>query len=147
MASASWLVLALAAAMLWGLQYALYGQVSKVLSPAIIMATTVSSTLPVWLYLAWKRWGEEAHIVAQSHIWPLLAGIAVVGFLANLAIILSIQQRNATLAALVEMSYPLFTALFAYVLFKQVELGWQHAVGGALVAAGILLIGTAKAHG
>lgn len=147
MASASWLILAVAAAVLWGLQYALYGQVSKILSPAIIMAVSGAATLPVWLYLAWRKWEDEAPLLQQGNVWPLLVAIAAVGFFANLAIILSIQQRNATVAALIEMSYPLFTALFAYVLFRQVDIGWQHAVGGAMVMAGILVIGMAKAHG
>ncbi|MGA2053413.1 MAG: EamA family transporter, partial [Opitutales bacterium] len=54
--------------------------------------------------------------------------------------LLAIQHKNATLASLIEISYPFFVALFAWLLFRDVQLSWATALGGLLILAGIAII-------
>ena len=59
---------------------------------------------------------------------------------ADLMIALSISTKNATLAGLVEISYPLFIALFAYFLFKETQINAAIIIGGLLIFSGIFVI-------
>jgi len=61
--------------------------------------------------------------------------------LGNLLIFCSIQAgKNATLAALVELCYPIFTVFFTWFLFQQNHLTPSVIVGGTLIFAGIIII-------
>jgi len=71
--------------------------------------------------------------------WLLLGGIAT-AILADVFIALSITNKNATLAGLVEISYPIFIALFAYLLFKQTQLNTATIIGGILIFTGVFII-------
>ena len=52
----------------------------------------------------------------------------------------AISDKNATLASLIEISYPVFVALFAWLLFRQVHLNASVLVGALLVFAGVAVI-------
>ena len=55
-------------------------------------------------------------------------------------IYLSIHNKNATLASLIEISYPLFVVFFGYVLFKQVHVNLSVVLGGLMILIGASLI-------
>ena len=68
--------------------------------------------------------------------------LAVVTFnVGNLLIFLSIQAKNATLAGLIELCYPIFTVLFSLLLFKVNHLTPSVIIGGLLIFMGVLVIG------
>ncbi len=69
----------------------------------------------------------------------VLAETAVL-ILAELFIGFSIVSKNASLAGLIEISYPIFTALFAYVLFKESQLDTATMIGGVLIFSGVVTI-------
>ena len=69
----------------------------------------------------------------------MVCGIAAL-CIAEFGIGYSIQGKNATLAGLIEISYPLFIALFAYFLFGEMQIGVASALGGVLIFAGVALI-------
>ena len=52
----------------------------------------------------------------------------------------SIGGKNATLASLIEISYPAFVALFAFLLYREVHFNASVLLGAALVFAGVALI-------
>jgi drug/metabolite transporter (DMT)-like permease len=76
---------------------------------------------------------------SKKLLWLLIGGI-VTATLADLFIGLSIQTKNATLSGLIEISYPLFIALFAYIIYKETELNIGTIIGGSLVFIGVFLI-------
>jgi drug/metabolite transporter (DMT)-like permease len=53
---------------------------------------------------------------------------------------LSIASKNATLASLIEISYPVFVAVFAYLLFREIHVNPSVIIGGLLVFAGVAMI-------
>ena len=76
---------------------------------------------------------------------PLVFTTMAVVVLACLAIFSSIQALGAARAAVLEISYPLFVALFAWLLYRQ-PIQWPVIVGGIFIFIGSAIIVTAS-HG
>lgn len=65
--------------------------------------------------------------------------LALTSLLANVLRFRSISGKNATLAGQIEISYPVFVALFAFVLFREIHVNTSVIVGGLMVSAGVAL--------
>ena len=50
------------------------------------------------------------------------------------------SAKNPTLASLIEISYPLFVVLFAWIFFREMQLNTITICGGLLVIAGVAVI-------
>jgi drug/metabolite transporter (DMT)-like permease len=69
--------------------------------------------------------------------------VSVIGMtsLAGAAFVyLAIGNKNATLASLIEITYPVFVALFSYLMFRHVQVNASVILGGLMVMAGAGLI-------
>lgn len=53
---------------------------------------------------------------------------------------LAVEAKNASLASMIEISYPLFVVVFTWIFFKEIQLGGMTFLGGILVIAGVFLI-------
>jgi drug/metabolite transporter (DMT)-like permease len=136
-----WYVSALFAAAIWGLHYPLLEHALKKISLVSVLFLTA---LPFALL------GAVYHrrIAADFAVWRDLDGasqimigaIALTGFAATVLLYMAIGSRNATLASLIEISYPAFVALFAYVLFRETALNMGVLIGAALIFAGVAVI-------
>jgi drug/metabolite transporter (DMT)-like permease len=136
-----WYVTALLAAAIWGLHYPLLEHALKKISLVSVLFLTA---LPFALL------GVVFHrqIAADVAVWRALdtagqiaiAAIALTGFVATVLLYMSIGSRNATLASLIEVSYPVFVALFAYVLFRETALNASVLIGAALIFTGVAII-------
>ncbi len=62
--------------------------------------------------------------------------------LAELFIAFSITNKNATLSGLIEISYPIFIAIFSYLLFRENQINTATIAGGILIFLGIFIIFT-----
>jgi len=82
----------------------------------------------------WWRLGES-----WSVIW-LVVLYLVFGTGAYLFNALAINQKNATLASLLEISYPLFIILFTAIFFRQIHLDLIGMTGAALIFIGCVLV-------
>lgn len=138
-----WGFSALGASMMWGLVYTLNKKSLEHFQPLEMLAVLTSiQAIGLWVAFAMRGAGGGTLWVrvtdTQNAKWLLSA--AVVAACANILILFSIKLSNATLAALVEISYPVFTILFSYILFRTVNLTWDVAIGGALIMAGVLWI-------
>jgi len=136
-----WYLAALGAAVVWGLHYPLVGFALKRIS---MVSVLVLMTLPVLLILpfvyrtvlhdagVWRglEWGERL----------LILSLALTSLLGAVLLFHSIAGKNATLAALLEITYPLFVALFAWLLFREVHINTSVVLGALLVFAGTALI-------
>ena len=136
-----WYLAALGAAVVWGLHYPLVGFALKRIS---MVSVLVLMTLPVLLILpfvyrtvlqdvgVWRglEWGERL----------LILSLALTSLIGAVLLFYSIAGKNATLAALIEITYPLFVALFAWLLFREVHINTSVVLGALLVFAGTALI-------
>lgn len=136
-----WYMTALGAAMIWGLHYPLVDSALKRLSPiGVLMLTAIPILLVSALFyrhlaadyqaIKGMDWGSRLLVIALS----------VTSIVGSLLLYMSIGSRNATLASVIEISYPLFVVLFSYLLFRQAHLNASVLAGGALVFAGVTLI-------
>ncbi len=141
---APWFVYATCASILWGLSYALSGWLMKQgATPPFLLVFNTLITAPIYIFIAWKTssFVKGGQLIAANPtiLWViLLSCLAMIA--GNFLIMTAISEKNATLASLVEISYPLFTFLFAWLLFRDVQLTATTAAGGLLILCGAALI-------
>lgn len=138
-----WIAFSLFASVLWGLTYVIdeqvYRRISILASISIASFFAFVSTLAA-AYFGGKL-GPDLKVIASSRQALFLVVVGTITFVAaELFIGLSISQKNATLASLIEISYPLFIALFADLFFKEGEMNLITLIGGILIIAGVLVI-------
>lgn len=138
-----WILFALGASLFWGITYAINEQVYKYISvlSSLAITLTVSGILVGLAAASLGILGRDFATLASSPkaFWLVLAGIGVLT-IAELLIGFSIIGKNATIAGLIEISYPIFILLFSYLLFKENNLTVSTAIGGALMFAGVAVI-------
>lgn len=144
MAAHLWFVYSLGAALCWGIGYVLAEKLLKSgLTPAFMMFFSSLVGLPLYFLLAASLGHIKPGIDVLIHNKSLIAifsiGITTV-IIGNFLILHGISAKNATLASLIEISYPLFTFLFAWLIFNQIQLTYMTAAGAALIFAGITVI-------
>jgi drug/metabolite transporter (DMT)-like permease len=138
-----WIVYALLASMVWGLDYALAGKIfQERIAPITLLALQMLIGGSVFFVIASVTTlkGDIATLSSnRGTLWLTVA--ALFGFaIGNLLIALSVQAKNATLAGLIEISYPIFIALFSLLLFKESHVTPSVVLGGALIFAGVSII-------
>jgi drug/metabolite transporter (DMT)-like permease len=134
-----WFFLALGAAVSYGLQYVLLGRHFKEVNVFTYGLVTNAVAL-VTVGALWLATKAPAPNWTPTQWWSIAAQI-LCGLAGGLLSYLAIQQKNASLAAFVEICYPLFVVLFAYLFFHEVQLSPRQAVGAALIFAGLLFVG------
>jgi drug/metabolite transporter (DMT)-like permease len=135
-----WYVTALGAALVWGIHYPLVDHALKRLSLTGVLLLTA---LPI-LVLPLVTRGLGTDLVAlRAMSWservPILA-LALTSLAGSVLLYLSISGKNATLASLIEITYPVFVVLFAFLLFRQMDLNASVLIGAGLVFAGVAVI-------
>lgn len=144
MSSNTWFYSALAAALLWGICYVLSERVmNQGITPAFLLLISGILVLPFYYFFAHGsatiQQGLEIMLTNKSILFMVVAA-SLSTVLANYLVLYSVSEKNATLATLVEIAYPVFTFMFAWLLFKDVQLTWNTAMGGILIFSGIALI-------
>ena len=138
-----WIVYAIAAAVLWGLSYTMTEQVMKKLSAMSVMffCSLGGVIFALIVGLMMGSFKKDWHIIKTAGAELKLLGICVaVVMVANVFILLSIKAKNATMAGMIEITYPLFTALFAWVLFKEAQMTTGTLIGFVLIVVGVACI-------
>ena len=138
-----WLFYAIVAAMLWGLNYSLNERVfEKEVSPATLLVFQAMAGMLIAGLVGGRSIPGDLRAVATDRATLGFAVAALFSYgLGNLMISLSIQAKNATVAGLVELSYPIFTVLFSYLLFKKWHLSPMGMGGGVLIMIGVAMVG------
>ena len=138
-----WFVLSLIAALFWGLNYVSAERLLGKISAFTLVTLELLGTLVAMLILGIARGSflTDARTISNDHtLWAFLV-LSVGSFaLGNLAIVLSVAAKNATLAGLVEISYPLFIVLFSWLLLGTTHLTRPVLLGAALILAGVTVI-------
>lgn len=142
-----WIVFSLAASLFWGLVYVLDEQLYKHVSvlSALAICSFFACISMTALALIQGEFITDLRTITSSRSLLLLTGALVASFvIAEVFIGLSISSKNATLAALLEISYPLFTALFAIALYRGEVPNLATMAGGALIFVGALIVSLAN---
>ena len=137
----TWWLWAVAAAVIWGFHYNIVAKSLTAASPITVYFLPniiLMITLPWW----YKTLVKDYHSImaATTEVRVSVAVVMFTSIIASVAVYKAIHGSNATLASLIEISYPVFVALFAIVMFKENHLDWSTIVGGLLVLSGTGLI-------
>lgn len=136
-----WYIAALGAALTWGLHYPLVGFAMQRISLFSVLLITIIPVLLLAPLFAGQLNTDLQNFRAlpTSEQWMIsvtgLTSIAGTAF-----VFLAISGKNATLASLIEISYPVFVAFFSYVIFKQMHVNASVILGGLMVVSGAGLI-------
>lgn len=137
-----WIVYALLAAILWGLNYSLSERILNSISPVSLLAMEMVIGgiffAIISYFTTWKQ--DWQRLMTESNLfWITLAEILVV-VLASFCIVISIRAKNATAAGIIELIYPLFIIFFSWVLFRENHVTASVIAGGIFIFIGVLLI-------
>ena len=136
-----WYVPAIAAAVVWGLHYPLIEHALRRVSlPTVVLLSALPMALvalafPARLAADWRALA----VLPVGERW-LIGLVALPGLAGTVLLYLAVRGRNATLASLIEISYPAFVAVFAWLLFREWQLNTGVLLGAVLVATGSVLI-------
>jgi drug/metabolite transporter (DMT)-like permease len=136
-----WYVSAAGAALIWGLHYPLIGYALKKVSLVSVLLLTALPVILIALLFRHHVLADYRTLLALT--WPerlTILALAVTSLSASALLFSSIGAKNATLASLIEISYPVFVAAFAYLLFREAQASAGVMFGALLVFAGIGVI-------
>ena len=139
--SIPWYVAALGAAIVWGMHYPLIDFAMKRLS---VYSVLLISVLPVLLLMPvfLRELGRDLDtfkLLPTNEQW-MVAAIGLTSTLGAVLLYLSVSSKNATLASLIEITYPVFVVFFAYLFFRQVHVNTWVVLGGLMILVGAGLI-------
>lgn len=138
-----WFILALSAAIIWGACYSLDEQLFKHVTVPSVIFTSCWFTLLVsgsWIYYK-GMWREDvAAVLSSGRVAALLATTCVFSTLGGCLICSSIAQKNASIAGIIESSYPIFIPFFSYLLSGEINLSKPTMFGGCLIGLGLGII-------
>ncbi len=137
-----WIVYALGASMFWGLSYVFSAETYKHIS--VYTAVAFSSFVTGCIALIGAIWFgaltvDMKTLSTYSPASMYFLGAIIAGVLGEFFIAFAIAEKNATLAGMIEISYPIFVALFSYIFFKEV-ISLQTYIGGLLIFLGVFVI-------
>lgn len=137
-----WLVFAIIAALLWGLNYSLTERILQSISPITLLALEMLTGAFIFSVISYfttfRR--DLALLMTDRHLLYITLLEIVTVIAANFFIVSSIQFKNATLAGIIELIYPLFIILFTWLLFGENHVDGTVIVGGILIFIGVLFI-------
>lgn len=132
------MLVATVAAVGWGYVYATMQQVTERMSPVAALAAYYAFGGLLLAPFAVARWGEiYAGVAADPRTFFLSASAVLV---AEFAILWSVSLMGGADAGLVEVSYPLWTMLFLFLILGE-RPSTASLVGGVLIMSGIFVIG------
>ena len=137
-----WIIYALLASILWGLNYSLSERILNSISPVSLLALEMAAGGIFFSIIAsftnfkqdWKSLLTEPNL-----FWITLLEVVVV-ILASFFIVCSVRAKNATAAGIIELIYPLFIIFFSWVLFRENHVNASVISGGIFIFIGVLLI-------
>ena len=139
-----WILFAIAASIAWGLDYSLaervFEQKISVYTFVIVQLCIVLLFLLISMPFFTNIKPELTRIFGDRQLFLTVFGGALAFTLGNLLICLSIADKNATVAGLIEISYPLFIVFFTWLLFGKNHLSLWTLLGGVLIFSGIFVI-------
>jgi drug/metabolite transporter (DMT)-like permease len=138
----TWWGYALFSAACWGIQYVLMETLFRRVdfAAAFSFLSLVNGILVaavLWVLYPkqnWWRLGESWSVIGLVLLY-LIFGTGAYLFNA-----LAINQKNATLASLLEISYPLFIILFTALFFREIHLDLVGMIGAMLILLGCVLV-------
>ena len=137
-------ILALGAAICWGLVYTVDQRILKDIAPStLLFIQSAFSVVVLFVYQLFHRADWKSFTGAPKQAIGLLALTAVLTLGANAMILVSIKHLNAATSSLLEITYPLFVILFSLIMFRS-HFSPMYLFGAALIMIGAGIIVAVK---
>lgn len=137
-----WIIFAISASLFWGLSYVLNEEIYRKISiftSLSIMSLAVFFLTLILAYVTGSLKPDLIEITTSKRLMLYLCSGTLVLLIAELFIGFSIVAKNASLAGLIEISYPIFIILFSYILFKN-SVTIPTMIGGVVIFLGVFII-------
>ena len=141
-----WYIPAILTAILWGICYTSIEPVVRHIDKTTYII--ISASVSLFIYGIWSLYNQnltrDINYISENPRCATFLFIAIVsGVIANFIALKAIESSGASLAAALEISYPFWCMLFAYLLFNE-AVSWQAIFGSLVTFAGIYLVATSK---
>ena len=138
----AWWIYALISAACWGAQYVLMESLFRKVDFAaafsfLSLMNGILVSAIFWVLYPRQNWAKlwESWPTIWMMILYLLFGTGAYLFNA-----LAINEKNATMVSLLEISYPLFIILFTLIFLRELHLNAAGLAGAVLILAGCVLV-------
>ncbi|MCB9973602.1 MAG: EamA family transporter [Rhodospirillales bacterium] len=139
-----WFIYAFMAAVAWGLGYVFEERLLHVgVSPFTLVFAQSLLIFPIYVVL-WLKFGSIQNDVGillsdKTYLFYLVIASVCIIF-GSLLILFSVSEKNATMTSIVEISYPFFVGLFAWLIFRDTQVNLSLFLGGLFIFSGVILI-------
>ena len=139
-----WFVYALSASIIWGISYAASGRViERGVTPLVFFTlyAVVATGVGLSALMATGKLNDLVRIretVGNDWSWLLIA--VITSGVGALLIYLAIGEKNATLASLIEISYPIFVAFFTWLFFRELHFNSLTLLGAVMILGGVSVV-------
>jgi drug/metabolite transporter (DMT)-like permease len=138
---------ALLTAILWGACYSSTEQVVKHIDSRIyLLFSCLLSAILFFIWIVYDGTINEAFDVSRLRSsWPFILFSSFASFFACFFSLQAVKSSGAANAAIVEISYPLWTAFFLFLLFGKNCFTPSFLIGGFFITIGTLIV--SRSHG
>lgn len=138
----AWFWMALTAAALYGVCYASMEHLLKHFPGSTIMAASYMTGAIVWGgYMLWTHnSGNLVKLATSSQHAPYMAAYIITAMTASYLVYQATAIKGATLPAIVEISYPLFTALAVTLMLGGLQITTGMMLGSVLIMSGVACV-------
>ena len=137
-----WFWYALGASALWGIGYVINQILMRSLTSIEILL--VESFMILVIFIPWLFFNGtfKPMLLKLTDIktFALVICGSIIYISAAILILTSIGASNATLAAIIEASYPIFTMIFAYLLIGEIQFSFYSIVGCVFIITGLVIV-------
>lgn len=138
-----WIIYSIVAAIFWGLDYSFTERVLEKIKFSTLLTIELFFGFVAMLLITLISKSYKTDLPTLLGSKPTIALVVLITaffIIANTLIVVAIGSSNATIAGLVEISYPLFIALFSWLFFGVASLNLGTALGGAMILGGVSLM-------
>ncbi len=137
-----WFWYAICASILWGVSYVINQLLMKSFNAFEVLMFESAIILIIFIPFFLVTGQMKITVMKLFDVKMILLVIAgsVIYTAAAICILKSIGGSNASLAAIIEASYPIFTMIFAYILLSEVQFSFLSVLGCILVIAGLIVV-------
>lgn len=137
-----WFWYAISASILWGIGYVINQLLMRSFSAIEILLFESFIILLIFIpyFIITGQFKPTLVKLLDWRIIGLILAGSLIYISAAIFILKSIGSSNATLAAIIEASYPIFTMFFAYLLIGEVQFTLSTIIGCLLIISGLVVV-------
>lgn len=128
------------ASITWGAIYALDQKILQKTSPLVFLFIDALITIAVFLPIILLQKNSLTELTAiDRKSMALMAVTVLLTIAADFFILFGVKHLNASIASIIEISYPLFVAIFSYMLFRTAPT-LPVFIGGMMIVVGSAIV-------